>query len=276
MSIKIVLEHLTPVEMIAARLLLASITLFAVIKARRLSWRMTATWPGILIMSAIVFLHFWVMATGMLQVSASHTAWILTTAPIFIALLSWVYLREPLNGWQWLGLAVACGGVLALSYNGDARNLSWSSSQSELIVLGSCVTWALYTVGTRKVTRGMDALVATFWMCLPAAIVFVPLILIKSGTQVFSRLSPWSGAHLLFLGIFCLALAFWFWSEGLKRQPAAEVGVYLYVEPLITVIAAWWLLGEPMTLWLLVGAVFISLGVWLTESYGKKPGGRQT
>ena len=74
---------------------------------------------------------------------------------------------------------------------------------------------------------------------------------------------------ILFLGIFCLALAFWLWSEGLARQTAAEVGVYLYIEPLITMIGAWIILDEAITWWIILGALFISLGVYVSERFGK-------
>ena len=73
---------------------------------------------------------------------------------------------------------------------------------------------------------------------------------------------------LLFVGVFCRAIAFWLWSEGLARQTAGEVDIYLYVEPLITVVGAWALIGESITIWLVVGGVLISIGVYIAEKYG--------
>ncbi len=268
-AIKVVLRELEPVEMISARFLLAAPTLFLIIKAKKLNpWRV-AMKGRLVFASFIVFLHFWVMAVGMKETTASNTAWILTTAPIFIAILSWVYLKEPFNRWQWLGLAVACAGVVALVYNGDLNNLGWINSRGDVIVLGSCVTWAIYTVATRRITEQVNPLVATFWMTAIAGLVFVPYTLITSGPSLYLHLRRETTISLLFLGIFCLAMAFWLWSEGLKRQPAAEVGVWLYVEPLITMIAAWVLIDERVTLWLLLGAVLISVGVWVAEQYGR-------
>ncbi|MDZ4723422.1 MAG: DMT family transporter [candidate division Zixibacteria bacterium] len=269
-SIKIVLAELEPVEMISGRLILASLALGAVLLFRRTDPFRISNWLGILAMSAVIFLHLWVMATGMQETTASNTAWILTTAPFFVALLSWMYLKEKLNASQWIGLLVACIGVVALVYNGNPANLAWSNSRGDIIVLGSCLTWGVYTVGMRRLSQKVDPLVATFWMCLIASCVWVPHTLYHTGYQKYLDLSPNAAGHLIFLGIFCLALAFWFWSEGLKRQPAAEVGVYLYVEPLITVVAAWWLIDEGITLWLIIGAILITLGVYISERYNRK------
>jgi drug/metabolite transporter (DMT)-like permease len=268
-AIKVVLTELEPVEMISVRFLLAAPTLYLIIRFKKLPLWPRAMHGKLVIAAFVVFLHFWVMATGMKETSASNTAWILTTAPIFVALLSWAYLKEAFSAAQWGGLAIACLGVFGLVYNGDLSNLGWINSRGDVIVLGSCVTWAFYMVGTREITAKVNPLVATFWMVSIAGLVFVPYTLVTSGWRKFLVLQTDTTISLVFLGVFCLAIAFWLWSEGLARQNAAEVGVWLYVEPLITMIGAWVLLGERVTLWLLVGALLISIGVYVSERFGR-------
>ncbi len=268
-AIKVVLQELEPVEMISARFLLATPVLYLIIKFKKLNIFAVSNWGKLVFAAGMIFVHFWVMAVGMKETSASNTAWILTTAPIFIAVLGWFWLREKFNKFQWLGLLLACLGVMFLVYNGDAGNLGWLSSRGDIIVLGSCVTWAIYTVGTRDITVKVNPLVATFWMITIAGSVFVPYTLFTTGAGKFFSLSSDATISILFLGIFCLALAFWLWSEGLARQTAAEVGVYLYIEPLITMIGAWIILDEAITWWIILGALFISLGVYVSERFGK-------
>lgn len=268
-AIKVVLQELEPVEMISARFLLATPVLYLIIKFKKLDIFAVTSRGKLVVAAGLIFVHFWVMAIGMKETSASNTAWILTTAPIFIAVLGWFWLKEKFNMFQWLGLFLACLGVMFLIYNGDAGNLGWLSSRGDIIILGSCVTWAFYTVGTRDITATVHPLVATFWMIAIAGSVFVPYTILTSGFDKFFSLSQEATISLLFLGIFCLALAFWLWSEGLARQTAAEVGVYLYVEPLITMIGAWIILDEAITWWILLGALFISLGVFVSEKFGK-------
>ncbi len=268
-AIKVVLNELTPVEMISARFLMASPVLFLIILAKRLDIVPKSMRLKLVIASGIVFLHFWIMAVGMQETSASHTAWILTTAPIFIALLSWLYLKEAFTLPQWGGLLLACAGVFFLTFNGDWSNFQWINSRGDLIVLGSCVSWAFYTVGTREITKVIHPLVATFWMVTIAGGVFVPYTIWTSGIAKYVSLSNNAMLSLVFLGLFCLAIAFWLWSEGLARESAADVGIWLYVEPLITVVAAWLLIDETPTVWLGIGALFISVGVYVAEKYGK-------
>lgn len=274
-AIKAVLRELEPVEMISFRFLLAAPVLYVISRLKGLRIYPVPKQRKLVLAAFIVFMHFWVMANGLKYTSASNTAWILTTAPIFIALVAWVWLREKFTSGQWLGVFLAVAGVLALVTNGDLSNLAWIESRGDVIVLGSCVTWAFYTVATRDITAKVNPLVATFWMTAIAGAVFVPYTLLTSGLQVYRGLEPITWLSLVFLGAFCLATAFWLWADGLSRQTAAEVGVYLYIEPLFTMFFAWILLDERITLWLLVGAVLISLGVWVTEKYGKtRPAGQ--
>jgi drug/metabolite transporter (DMT)-like permease len=209
------------------------------------------------------------MATGMITTTATNTAWILTTAPIFIALLSYLWLKEPLGRFQFVGIILATVGVVILVSRGDIGSLNWISSTGDWIVLGSCVTWAFYTIVTRKITKIMHPLVATFWMIVMAGVVIVPYSFLKSGVHVYYSLPVRGVIAVVFLGVGCLAMSFWAWSEGLARKPAAEVGIYLYLEPLFTMFGAAVLLNEKITAGVLVGALFIVAAVYTSERYGR-------
>lgn len=268
-AIKVVLRELEPVEMISARFLLAAPTLFIIIKAKGLSiWPVEKKGP-LFFASFLVFLHFWVMATGMKETGASNTAWILTTAPIFVAALAWFYLKEPFSKHHWAGFIVATLGVVVLTANGSFENLAWINSRGDVIVLGSCVTWGFYTVVTRVITQKVHPLVATFWMTLVAGAVFIPWTLATSGVGVYLSMQPVTTLSLVFLGVLCLAVSFWLWAEGLARYTAADVGAYLYIEPLFTMVAAWLLINESITVWILAGAALITFGVYVSERKAK-------
>jgi len=91
----------------------------------------------------------------------------------------------------------------------------------------------------------------------------------RSGAYVYKM--PWDGTlAILFLGIGSLAISFWAWSEGLARKPAAEVGLYLYIEPIFAMIGSFFILGEKITIWILSGAILIILAVYLSERKTKK------
>jgi len=66
-----------------------------------------------------------------------------------------------------------------------------------------------------------------------------------------------------FLGLFCSGLAYISWYGALKIIPASQVGVLLYLEPVVAVVVAAALLGEPVHFESLLGGGLILLGVWV-------------
>jgi drug/metabolite transporter (DMT)-like permease len=73
----------------------------------------------------------------------------------------------------------------------------------------------------------------------------------------------WIGT--LFLGVFCSGLAYIAWYDALQALSTAQTGVFLYIEPLVAVVVAFLILGEPITVASLVGGGVIILGVWLVN-----------
>jgi len=70
---------------------------------------------------------------------------------------------------------------------------------------------------------------------------------------------------LLFLGLFGMALAHWFWQEGVARVGAAQAGVFLYLEPVATTALAVPYLHESFGVYTAIGGFLVLLGVWLAQ-----------
>lgn len=267
-AIKICLTQLTPVEMISGRFIMASLTLFLILKAKKIPLGIHTMRVRLSLAAFMVFLHFWIMAVGMKETTATNTAWILAFAPMSVALLAWVYLKERFSWLGWTGLIVATIGLVAMVFNGDLVNLTFVKSRGDLIVFTSCFSWAIYTILTRELMAQLSPMAATFWMVTVAGAIFVPYTLITSGIGVYAALEFRTWIALIFLGVFCLAIAFWLWSEGLKRLSATKVGVVLYIEPLVATYAAWLILDEQITLWIIGGGLLIMAGVYISEKFG--------
>jgi len=74
-------------------------------------------------------------------------------------------------------------------------------------------------------------------------------------------LSTWMG--IFFLGIFCSGLAYLFWYSALEKMDSSIVGMYLYLEPFITLIGAYLFLGEEIYWITLTGGGMTLIGVYL-------------
>jgi drug/metabolite transporter (DMT)-like permease len=75
-------------------------------------------------------------------------------------------------------------------------------------------------------------------------------------------LSPLAWTGILFLGIFCSGLGYLFWYSALEKKDSSIVGMYLYLEPLVTLIGAYFLLGEEIKWVTLAGGGMTLVGVY--------------
>ena len=68
-----------------------------------------------------------------------------------------------------------------------------------------------------------------------------------------------------FLGIFCSGVAYSIWSYALRVLDSGKVGAFLYMEPFVTVLAAWIFLSESITLLMIISGLIITFGVVLVN-----------
>ncbi len=267
---KVCLDYLSPAEIIAARFVLALPVLIVVVGMMRLSFDLILhQWKTTLACALILVIHLLIQVEGMKTTTATNTAWLITTIPVFIVMLSYFFLRERINRYQALGMAVAAFGVLLLVSRGNFRSLAFIRSYGDWLVLGSAVTWSIYTILGKKLA-GAHPLAVTVSVLTVSAVMLVPPVAMRSGLAAYGHLPLKVVLSLVFLGVFCMGLAYWFWAEGLKRKTAGGVGVYLYFEPVSTMLAAPFVLGEAVTPASLGGGALVILGVWLVERYGSR------
>jgi drug/metabolite transporter (DMT)-like permease len=266
---KVCLEMLTPAQIIAARFALALPVLFLIVWRQKLSFGfLKIQWKFVLALALVLVAHLLIQVEGMKTTTATNTAWLITTIPVFIVIFSYFFLKERINLRQGVGMAIAAFGVIILVSRGRLGSLDFIKSYGDWLVLVSCLTWTIYTILGKKVSDSPPLAVTTTVLTL-SAIILVPPVIMSSGTTIYFSLPPRIVFALLFLGIFCLGLAYWFWTEALRRKPAGRVGTYLYLEPLSTMIVAPIVLNESITTSLLGGGILVILGVWLVEGRGR-------
>ena len=73
--------------------------------------------------------------------------------------------------------------------------------------------------------------------------------------------------NLLFLGSVASTLCFLAWNWTMKKLGAVIVTNYVYFNPVTTILFAWLLLSEPITLFFLIGTVLILVGMYLSDKH---------
>ncbi|MBE0408517.1 MAG: DMT family transporter [Anaerolineales bacterium] len=266
---KLALQDVSPVTIVWMRFAMGVIILGIFVLYRRqfvLPKRDELAYFALLGFIGITF-HQWLQSTGLITAQASTTAWIVATTPVFMAILGWLFLKELLGRLHVLGILLASIGVLLVVSQGDWLALISGrfGVYGDLLILISAPNWAIFSVLSRYGLARHPAARMMFYVMVFGWLFTTGLLINGPGFTEIGKLSQTGWLGILFLGIACSGLAYIFWYDALQAIPVSQVGAFLYLEPLIAVVVAGVLLGEPILVTSIFGGGFILFGVWLVN-----------
>lgn len=263
---KVVMEVIPPFTLLTLRLVLGTLTLWIItlftsgigFTRKQLLQVLGVGWVGYGVSLGFQFV-------GTKLSTASNGALVTSSTPAFVILFAAVILREQITRRKLLALAVSTLGVLAVIDPRSAK-ISPDFFWGNLSLVAAAITWALYSVLIRKVTRSLDTLrvsLVAFWGGM--------LVTIPAGWWEISRLgigeiTPGIVWGILFLGIISTALAMYLWNTAFATLEAGVASLTLFAQPVVGAGLAAIFLEEHLNPAFLIGGVLICLGLWLTAS----------
>ena len=263
---KVALKELSPETIISLRLIIASVFLFITAILLKKDFSINLKSHGfIFILALIAVFHLMIQVTGLKYTTASNTGWIIGTAPIFMAILAAIFFREKIGLLKISGIIIAMFGLLLLIGKGNITNVDLIKNKGDLLVLASAFTWGVYSMVNKKISLSYSPLMTILYLFIMMAVIIIPFNLNAAIVNSVDHLSVNGWISILFLGLFCSGIAYVIWAYSLRELESAKVGAFLYFEPLVTVLAAWVLLSESITLLMILSGVIITLGVVLVN-----------
>lgn len=263
---KTLLLEIKPVTIIILRLLIASVLLTTIAISTRRNFSINLKSHGwIFILALIAVFHLWIQVTGLQYTTASNTGWIIGTAPIFMAIMALIFYKEKITLLALSGILLAIIGLLLLFGKGDITNIGFLENKGDLLVLGSAFTWGVYSTVNKKISLSYSPLMTILYLFLMMAVIIIPFNLNTETIESIIHLSRIGWLLILFLGLFCSGVAYVIWAQALRDMESAKVGAFLYFEPLVTVIAAWFFLKEEITLLMILSGLLITAGVFIVN-----------
>ncbi|MEH7114779.1 DMT family transporter [Neobacillus niacini] len=262
-STKAVLGILDPYSLLVIRFGIGALFLFLLLLMQRYSLLVSIKYiPHLMILGILgVFVHQLLQATALLTIDASSAGWLISFSPIFTVILSILFLHEKMSIMKSIGMVLAITGVILVTTTRSGQSFQLSMNIGFLLMILSTLNWAVYSVLLKSLKIPYPPIVVTFYMCLLGLILTTPLIIRNRGWETLSLLNHLEWAHLLFLGVFVSGIAYWYWAKALEILEASKVSMFLYLEPIATLIAAVLLLNEKVFLISVVGGIIIIIGV---------------
>lgn len=259
---KTVLHEIKPVTIIILRLILASILLSSIALYTKRSFSINVkSHSWILILALIAVFHLWIQVTGLQFTTAANTGWIIGTAPIFMVVMGLIFFREKITLLSFGGIVLAVFGLLMLIGRGNISNIGLIENKGDLFVLGSAFTWGVYSTVNKKISLTYSPLMTILYLFFMMIIIIVPFNLDSKTIDSVINLSFTGWMMIMFLGFFCSGIAYVIWAQALRDMDSAKVGAFLYLEPLVTVGAAWFFLREEITILMIISGLLITIGV---------------
>jgi drug/metabolite transporter (DMT)-like permease len=220
-----------------------------------------------------IAIHQGLQVTGLLFTSASSMAWLVALTPVFTAILAWLFLSEVFGPLKVLGLVIALVGAIAVVTKGalSPETLHLPSTMGDMLALASALNWSIFSVASKPLLRRLPPKLMMAYVMLIGWLIVLPFWGAGQGWNEIGHLSTSGWAAIAFLGIFCSGLAYIFWYDALAEIDASQVAAFIYIEPLVTVIAAAIILGEPFTAATFIGGLTILVGVYLVNRPVARP-----
>jgi drug/metabolite transporter (DMT)-like permease len=262
-STKAVLGKLDPYSLLVIRFGIGALFLLLLLLLQRHRLQISINYvPHLMVLGILgVFVHQVLQATALLTINASAAGWLISFSPIFTVILSVLFLHEKMSITKAVGMAMAITGVLIISTARSVQSFQFDMNIGFFLMVLSTLNWAIYSVLLKSLKIPYPPLVVTFYMCLAGLILTTPFIIRNRGWENLSLLNHSEWAHLLFLGVFVSGIAYWYWGKALEVLDASKVSMFLYLEPIATLIAAVLLLQEKVLLISVAGGIIIIIGV---------------
>jgi drug/metabolite transporter (DMT)-like permease len=186
--------------------------------------------------------------------------------PLLIVVLSPVVLPgHPLKPRHLFGALMGLAGAALIATGGSVAP-DLAALPGYLLAAAAAVTWALYSLLTKRVPRFGTGAVGAF--CLGSGLLCLCVFLVQSGSAGFAAIAPRDVLPLALLGLGPMGAAFFFWDAALKRGDPRVIGTLSYLTPLLSTLGLVLFAGKPMGVvtviamaLIVAGAVVGSLGM---------------
>ena len=268
---KILLQHgLSPAQIFTLRFIVAYVLMVVgclVIRRFKLfadSWRDEA----LMVLLGITggSLYFLTENASMLYTTATNSSLIVCTCPLFAMLLVAIVYRhtEHITKLQAIGSLIACLGMAVVVLNGHF--VLHLSPLGDLLAFGACLCWAFYSLLMKPALQRYDTLFITRKVFIYGLITIIPYYFVVPGFPPMEViLQPEVLWNLLFLSVVASMLCFVMWNWVIGKLGAIVATNWVYFNPITTILFAWWLLHERITLWFLLGSLLIIIGMMLSD-----------
>ena len=268
----LLLGGLSPAQIFTLRFIIAYALLLVYSLAKGIRW-VASSWQDELLMAALGVtggsLYFLTENSAMNYTTTTNTSLLVSLSPLVAtALITIFYKSQRLNKRQSLGTLMAAVGVVLVVLNGHF--VLHLSPYGDLLAFSAALCWGVYSLLMIRASSRYGTVFITRKVFFYGLLSMIPYYIWRPGLGIEQLAAqPQLIWNLLFLGCIASMVCFLAWNWVLKKLGAVVVTNYVYLNPVVTIIFAWMILSEQITIYLLLGTALILLGMYLADKKKK-------
>ncbi|MFC1538163.1 DMT family transporter [Candidatus Latescibacterota bacterium] len=208
-----------------------------------------------------MFLFIVLFHHGLAETTASNTGIIMAAIPLTILIISFIAGVEKLDRWLISGIVVGLCGVILM----NVQSQEFTFGKGVSLVFLSCFSWGIYAVYGEKYMCRYSPMVTIAWIFLFTSLYHIPLIMYQLSEQSWGSISGSNWFNLGFAAVVPLFIANTIYFSSIQKMGASHSGIYIYLEPVFTVILAYVIRNERISFLHFIGFAVIIAGVSISR-----------
>jgi drug/metabolite transporter (DMT)-like permease len=263
--IKIAIEDLSPLLLVAGRVTIAALVLLPVAALRGTLGALRGRMRTVAVLAVLhIVVPFLLITYGETHISSSLTGLLIAIEPVLIAVL--MSRTEPLTSGRLAGLILGFAGVAVLvgvNVSGDRLGLLGAG-----MVLAAAVGYALATVLVQRRAADLPPEALAGGTTAISAVVLAPFAVFALPDRT---VRPEAWVSLVVLGVFCTAVALLAFYQLVGVAGSNRAGLVTYVNPVVAVLLGVVLLNEHLGVSTVAGFALVAAGCWLSTRPVRAP-----
>jgi len=259
-----------PLVLVEVRVVIAALFLLPIFLLRANISELTLHWKKLAILSVLnSAAPFFLLTFATLSITGGFAGILNATAPIFAAIVAWVWLSDRLGVSQIVGLVIGLAGVLVLVWN----KVTLDFDGTTVAILAGIIAAIFYGVGgnfTKKYMGQMNSLAIATGTMTAAAIILLPIAIYLWPSEPVSTRS-WIAA--IIMGIASTGIAYILYFRLIRNVGPVKAITVTYLIPAFAMLWGAIFIDEKVTSIMLVGCTIIFLGTALATgmlSFGRR------
>ena len=264
-ALKAAMEDLGPFTVIFLRMLIASLCFIYFIKSFMKYKFSKKDLKFILLLALFEPCLYFIFESKALQLtSASQAGMITSLMPIITAMAAGYFLKEIISKQLIFGSLIAMSGAIWLSLQGATTISSPNPLFGNFLELLAMICGAGYTITARYLSDKYSALFITAIQAFIGAIFFTPLFVYEYFT-IPLNITMNSFLWVLYLGVVVTLAGYGLYNYALTKIQASKAAMFVYLIPVFTLILAYFILDEKLSVLEFIACIVILFGVFISE-----------